>query len=88
MTDSNTAVLALAHRIAWRYKKSGDPAHSDTYTFNEATLLQFAAALRQELVNLRSAALAGAEALEYLGGTLHAQRLRDAAASPPSGSGG
>jgi len=37
--------LALAHRIAWRYKKSSDPAHSDTYTFNEATLLQFAAAV-------------------------------------------
>lgn len=40
-------VLALAHRIAWRYKKSSDPHHSDTYTFNEATLLQFAAALAQ-----------------------------------------
>lgn len=39
-------VEALAHRIAWRYKKSSDPHHSDTYTFNRATLLQFAEALR------------------------------------------
>ncbi|AMM23027.1 hypothetical protein [Variovorax sp. PAMC 28711] len=39
------AVEALAHRIAWRYKKSSDPHHSDTYTFNKDTLLQFAAAL-------------------------------------------
>lgn len=39
------AIEDLAHRIAWRYKKSSDPHHSDTYTFNRATLLQFAAAL-------------------------------------------
>lgn len=39
-------VEAMAHLIAWRYKKSSDPAHSDTYTFNRATLLQFAAALQ------------------------------------------
>ena len=36
------AVETLAHRIAWRYKKSTDPHHSDTYTFNKDTLLQFA----------------------------------------------
>lgn len=35
------AVLDLAHRKAWRYKKSSDPAHSDTYTFNEACMLDF-----------------------------------------------
>ena len=35
----------LAHRKAWRYRKSSDPAHSDTYTFNENTLHQFAASL-------------------------------------------
>lgn len=40
------AVEALAHRIAWRYKKSSDLAHSDTYTFNRSTLLQFAQALQ------------------------------------------
>lgn len=48
MTTENPArqdVLALAHRIAWRYKMSSDPAHSDTYTFNESTLLQFVEAL-------------------------------------------
>jgi hypothetical protein len=32
----------LAHRMAWRYRKSSDPSHSDTYTFNRETLLQFA----------------------------------------------
>lgn len=37
----------LAHRIAWRYKMSTDRRHSDTYTFNRATLLQFAEALRR-----------------------------------------
>ena len=41
MTDAEK----LAHRIAWRYKKSSDHAHSDTYTFNRDTLLQFATAL-------------------------------------------
>lgn len=35
-------ILALAHREAWRYKKSTDPHHSDTYTFNRSTLLEFA----------------------------------------------
>jgi hypothetical protein len=34
---------------------------------------------RNELDALEAAAMAGAEALQYLGGTLHAQRLRDAA---------
>ena len=38
-------VERLAHRIAWRYKHSRDPAHSDTYTFNRATLLQFTQAI-------------------------------------------
>jgi hypothetical protein len=42
--------LELAHRIAWRYKKSSDPAHSDTFTFNESTLLQFVDALAQQAV--------------------------------------
>ena len=46
MTEqTHTDVEKLAHRIAWRYKKSSDPAHSDTYTFNRDTLLQFADAL-------------------------------------------
>lgn len=35
-------VLTLAHREAWRYKKSSDPHHSDIYTFNRSTLLEFA----------------------------------------------
>lgn len=35
-------ILDLAHREAWRYKKSSDPHHSDTYTFNRSTLLEFA----------------------------------------------
>lgn len=40
MTTDET--LDLAHREAWRYKKSSDPHHSDTYTFNRSTLLEFA----------------------------------------------
>lgn len=40
MTDEE--IEELAHRMAWRYRKSSDPHHSDTYTFNEATVHQFA----------------------------------------------
>lgn len=40
MTDYQ--VTELAHRVCWKYKKSQDPHHSDTYTFNEKTLLEFA----------------------------------------------
>ena len=39
---TNNEILELGHRKAWRYKKSGDPHHSDTYTFNRSTLLEFA----------------------------------------------
>ncbi len=46
LQQSADAVEALAHRIAWRYKKSSDPHHSDTYTFNAHTLHQFATALQ------------------------------------------
>lgn len=35
-------IESLAHRMAWRYSKSHDPHHSDTYTFNRQCLLQFA----------------------------------------------
>lgn len=41
---------ALGHRIAWRYKKSSDPHHSGTYTFNRATLLQFSEAIEREVL--------------------------------------
>lgn len=40
MTDYK--VKELAHRVCWKYKKSQDPHHSDTYTFNENKLLEFA----------------------------------------------
>jgi hypothetical protein len=40
-------IITEAHRICWRYKKSHDPSHSDTYTFNEHTLLEFARVLIQ-----------------------------------------
>lgn len=40
-------IEALAHREAWRYKKSSDPHHSDTYTFNRTTLLEFARKLTE-----------------------------------------
>lgn len=39
------AILAAGHRLAWRYKHSGDPKHSSTYTFNRECLLQFASAI-------------------------------------------
>ena len=40
MTDAE--ILDVAHRMAWRYKKSSDPHHSDTYTFNATTMVDFA----------------------------------------------
>ena len=40
MTDAE--ILGVAHRMAWRYKKSSDPHHSDTYTFNATTMVDFA----------------------------------------------
>ncbi len=41
-------IESLAHRMCWRYKKSQDPHHSDTYTFNAQTLKDFAERLIQE----------------------------------------
>ena len=38
-------IEAIAHRTAWRYKKSSDPHHSDTYTFNRHTLIDFVRAI-------------------------------------------
>lgn len=43
MTEAE--IEAIAHRKAWRFKHSSDPAHSDTYTFNGHTLQDFAAAI-------------------------------------------
>jgi hypothetical protein len=40
LTDED--IVALAHRKCWRYKRSSDPHHSDTYLFNLHTLLDFA----------------------------------------------
>lgn len=54
------------------------------------TMQAIIAKQREQADALRTAALAGAEALQYLGGTLHAQRLRDAAsgeAPPPTAKG-
>ena len=42
---SDDDILTAGHRTAWRYKHSSDPAHSSTYTFNRACLLQFARAI-------------------------------------------
>ena len=44
MTDYE--ILSLAHRICWKYKKSQDPHHSDTYTFNDKTMLEFVRILK------------------------------------------
>jgi hypothetical protein len=35
-------ILLIAHRTAWKYKYSTDPHHSDTYTFNDSCMLDFA----------------------------------------------
>ena len=45
LSDQLGLVEELAHRMCWRYKKSTDPHHSDTYTFNGHTLQAFADAL-------------------------------------------
>lgn len=39
---ADAEILDVAHRMAWRYKKSSDPHHSDTYTFNATTMVDFA----------------------------------------------
>ena len=39
MTDDE--IKTIAHRMAWRYKHSSDPAHGDTYTFNDTCLIDF-----------------------------------------------
>ena len=42
-------ILEIAHRTAWKYKKSSDPHHSDTYTFNEHTLIDFVHKVTREM---------------------------------------
>lgn len=49
MTDYE--IEQLAHRTCWRYKVSKDPNHSDTYTFNRHTLLEFARALHPSRID-------------------------------------
>lgn len=41
-------ILEIAHRTAWKYKKSSDPHHSDTYTFNEHTMIDFVQKVTRE----------------------------------------
>ena len=45
LTDEE--ILKLAHRVCWKYKHSRDPHHSDTYTFNKHTMLDFARAIEK-----------------------------------------
>ena len=47
LTDEG--ILEKAHRICWRYKHSSDPHHSDTYTFNKATMLDFVRAIEKAM---------------------------------------
>ena len=42
---SDEEIRRLGRHGAWRYKYSSDPAHSSTYKFNDACLLQFARAI-------------------------------------------
>ena len=44
-------ILELAHRVCWKYKCSKDPAHSDTYTFNKDTMLEFARVMEYQIKN-------------------------------------
>jgi hypothetical protein len=46
MTDDD--ILKKAHRMCWRYKFSSDPHHSDTYTFEKFTMIDFARAIAKE----------------------------------------
>jgi hypothetical protein len=41
-------ILEIAHGTAWKYKKSSDPHHSDTYTFNEHTIIDFVQKVTRE----------------------------------------
>jgi hypothetical protein len=41
-------IEAIARRTAWRYRKSSDPHHSDSYAFNRAALRDFVARLMAE----------------------------------------
>ena len=41
-------ILAIAHRMAWRYRKSTDKCHSDTYTFNQRCMIEFARKISKE----------------------------------------
>jgi hypothetical protein len=59
LTDAD--IEATAHRKAWRYEKSSDPAHSDTYTFNQSTLVNFSRTIIA--MNVAQAAPVAAEAL-------------------------
>jgi hypothetical protein len=38
---SDEAIVAMAFRTCWQYRRSTDPHHSDTYKFNTTLLLRF-----------------------------------------------
>ena len=46
MTDEE--ILKLAHRMAWKYKHSSDKSQSDTYTFNDVCMIDFAKKISKE----------------------------------------
>lgn len=76
-------ILAMAHREAWRYRKSSDSHHSDTYTFNRSTLLEFArklAAMEREACAKIVDVGSDVEAWEIHGGNETIDVLRDLAA--------
>ena len=50
-TPADAVIEALGHRMCWRYKHSTDEHHSSTYTFNRATLLDFARAVLDKFGN-------------------------------------
>jgi hypothetical protein len=46
-SEANETINEMAERTCWRYNRSSDPSHSDTYTFNDATLAAFTAKVQE-----------------------------------------
>jgi hypothetical protein len=74
-------ILQWAHRTAWRYKKSSDPHHSDTYTFNADTLAAFASLVRSSALEE-----AAAEADYYAKHSVNARTIATAIRALKQGS--
>ena len=45
IVPSDEDILVAAEKLSWRFKRSSDPHHSDTFTFNRKSVLDFAKAI-------------------------------------------